>query len=136
MSQAIAQRPPLTKSLWKRLSPTGNAGDAVFRFLMFGVALLMLLIVVGMILALGSHSIDSLRQFGFGFLTGREWDPPNARFGSLPFIYGTLASSLIALLISVPLSLGIAIFLVEQAPPGRVGQRLEHLVHVLITCDH
>ncbi len=130
MSQAIAQRPPLTRSLWKRMSPTGNTGDAVFRFLMFGVALLMLLIVVGMILALGSHSIDSIRQFGFGFLTGREWDPPNARFGALSFIYGTLASSLIALLISVPLSLGIAIFLVEQAPPV-VSRPVTFLVELL-----
>jgi len=130
MSQAIAHRPPLNRSLWKRLSPTGNAGDALFRFLMFSVALLMLLIVVGMILALGSHAVDSLRQFGFSFLTGREWDPPNAQFGALPFIYGTLASSLIALLISVPLSLGIAVFLVEQAPRA-VARPLTFLVELL-----
>ena len=129
-TRVVGQASPLNRSLWKRLSPTGNAGDAVFRFLMFGVALLMLLIVVGMILALGSYSIDSLRQFGFGFLTGREWDPPNARFGALPFIYGTVASSLIALLISVPLSLGIAIFLVEQAPPA-IARPVTFLVELL-----
>ena len=76
----------------------------------------MLLIVVAMILALASHSMPSIRQFGFGFLTGREWNPVNQQFGALAFIYGTVASSLIALVISVPLSLGIAIFLVEQAP--------------------
>ncbi|HXT64113.1 MAG TPA: hypothetical protein VN696_13830, partial [Pyrinomonadaceae bacterium] len=99
------------------LSPTGNAGDAVFRLLMFAAALLVLLIVVGMILALASHAVPSLRGFGFSFLTSREWDPSKNQFGALPFIYGTLASSLIALVISVPLSLGIAIFLVEQAPP-------------------
>lgn len=76
----------------------------------------MLLIVVAMILALASHSTLSMRQFGFSFLTSREWNPPKEVFGALPFIYGTLASSLIALVISVPLSLGVAIFLVEQAP--------------------
>jgi phosphate transport system permease protein len=83
---------------------------------MFGAAFFMLLIVVAMILALASHSMPSIRQFGFGFLTGREWNPVNQQFGALAFIYGTVASSLIALIISVPLSLGIAIFLVEQAP--------------------
>src|SRR4029078_6304499 len=57
-----------------------------------------------------------IRQFGFGFLKGQVWNPNKSEFGALPFIYGTVASSLIALLISVPLSLGIAVFLVEQAP--------------------
>jgi len=104
-------------SNWRRrLSPTGNTGDAIFRGAMFAAAFLMLLVVVAMILALASHSRLSIRQFGFGFLTNREWDPIKGQFGALAFIYGTIVSSLIALIISVPLSLGIAIFLVEQAP--------------------
>lgn len=98
------------------LSPTGNAGDAVFRGLMFGAALLILLIVGVMIIALAVESLPSIREFGFGFLTSREWNPIKNEFGALPFIYGTVVSSLVALLISVPLSLGIAVFLVEQAP--------------------
>src|SRR5919109_3442681 len=102
-------------SNWRRsLSPTGNAGDAVFRSLMFGAALLIFVIVSVMIVALASKSAASIQHFGFGFLTGREWNPVKSEFGALPFIYGTLVSSAIALLISVPLSLGIAIFLVEQ----------------------
>ena len=100
----------------RRLSPTGNTGDAIFRAAMFAAALFVLLIVVAMILALASHSRLSIRQFGFGFLTSREWNPVKDQFGALVFIYGTIVSSLIALIISVPLSLGIAIFLVEQAP--------------------
>ena len=60
--------------------------------------------------------MPSIRQFGFGFLKSQGWDPIKGEFGALPFVYGTVASSLIALLISVPFSLGIAIFLVEQAP--------------------
>ncbi|HYR75316.1 MAG TPA: phosphate ABC transporter permease subunit PstC [Pyrinomonadaceae bacterium] len=100
----------------RRLSPTGNTGDAIFRGAMFAAALFVLLIVVAMILALASHSTLSIRQFGFGFLTSREWNPVKAQFGALAFVYGTIVSSLIALIISVPLSLGIAIFLVEQAP--------------------
>jgi phosphate transport system permease protein len=104
-------------STWRRvLSPTGNTGDAVFRVLMFAAALLMVAIVVATVLALGADSLLSVRQFGFGFLTSQHWDPIKGEFGALPFIYGTVTSSLIALLISVPFSLGIAIFLVEQAP--------------------
>jgi len=103
-------------SFYERLSPTGNFGDAIFRAAMFGTALLVMAIVVAMIVALAAHSTLSIRQFGFGFLTSREWDPIKGEFGALAFIYGTIVSSLIALLISVPLSLGIAIFLVEQAP--------------------
>jgi phosphate transport system permease protein len=100
----------------RRLSPTGNTGDAIFRAAVFASALFVLLIVVAMILALASHSTLSIRQFGFGFLTSREWNPIKDQFGALVFVYGTIVSSMIALIISVPLSLGIAIFLVEQAP--------------------
>src|SRR5207249_1231864 len=102
--------------LRRALSPTGNAGDALFRGLMFFSALLVLLIVGGMIVALAEKSMLSIREFGFGFLTSREWNPVKGEFGALPFVYGTIVSSLIALIISVPVSLGIAIFLVEQAP--------------------
>ena len=102
---------------WRRvLSPTGNTGDAIFRALMFLVALFMVAIVIAMMIALASDSMLSIRQFGFGFLTSSHWNPIKGEFGALPFIYGTIVSSLIALLISVPLSLGIAVFLVEQAP--------------------
>jgi phosphate transport system permease protein len=107
----------VTPSTWRRtLSPTGNLGDAVFRILMLLVALLMVGIVMAMVIALAIDAMPAIRQFGFGFLKGHAWNPIKGEFGALPFIYGTVASSLIALLISVPFSLGIAIFLVEQAP--------------------
>ena len=123
--------PSSFRSNWRRaLSPTGNVGDAVFRALMFGAAALMCVIVILMIAALASHSLTSIRQFGFGFLTNRDWNPVNQQFGALAFVYGTIASSLIALLISVPLSLGIAIFLVEQAPTF-LSRPLTFLVELL-----
>jgi phosphate transport system permease protein len=100
----------------KALSPTGNTGDAIFRVLLSLVALFVLGIVIAMVWALAADSMLSIRQFGFGFLTSSHWNPIRGEFGALPFIYGTVMSSLIALLISVPLSLGIAVFLVEQAP--------------------
>ena len=106
----------LSMNLRQQLSPTGNFGDAIFRIAVFTIALSLVLIVAAMIVALAAHSTLSIRQFGFGFLTNREWDPVKGKFGALAFIYGTIVSSLIALIISVPVSLGIAIFLVEQAP--------------------
>jgi phosphate transport system permease protein len=116
---------------WRRaLSPTGNTGDAVFRAVLFGCAFTVLLIVAAMIAAMASNSRLSLREFGFGFLTSGEWNPVAGRFGALPFIYGTIVSSLVALLISVPLSLGIAVFLVEQAPRP-LARPLTFLVELL-----
>jgi len=102
---------------WRRvLSPTGNTGDAIFRIVMLAMGLFVVAVVIAMVIALASDSMLSVRRFGFAFLTGRQWNPIKGEFGALPFIYGTVVSSLIALLISVPLSLGIAVFLVEQAP--------------------
>lgn len=102
---------------WRRmLSPTGNTGDAIYRTLMLLIALFVVSIVVAMVIALAFDSTLSIKKFGFGFLTGTTWNPVKGEFGALPFIYGTVVSSLIALLISVPFSLGIAVFLVEQAP--------------------
>ena len=104
-------------SSWRKaLSPTGNTGDAVFHIVLGLVALFVLAIVIAMVWALGADSMLSIRRFGFPFLTSTHWNPIKGEFGALPFIYGTVMSSLIALLISVPLSLGIAVFLVEQAP--------------------
>ncbi|MGH9900831.1 MAG: phosphate ABC transporter permease subunit PstC, partial [Pyrinomonadaceae bacterium] len=110
--------------------PTGNTGDAVFRTAMFASAFVLLLIVVTMIVAIAANSLPSIRRFGFGFLTSSAWNPIRGDFGALPFIYGTVVSSIIALLISVPLSLGIAVFLVEQAP-RRVARPVTFLVELL-----
>ena len=116
---------------WRRvLSPTGDRGDAIFRTALFLSALVLLVIVGAMIMALAVNSLPSMREFGFGFLTSREWNPIQGRFGALPFIYGTVVSSVLALLISVPLSLGVAVFLVEQAPP-RLARPITFLVELL-----
>jgi phosphate transport system permease protein len=112
------------------LSPTGNTGDAIFRLVLLAVAWLILLMVLAMIFALAAKSLPSIRQFGLRFITTTDWNPVRGEFGALAFIYGTVMSSLLALLISVPLSLGIAIFLVEQAPP-RFARPITYLVELL-----
>ena len=116
---------------WRRaLSPTGSTGDAVFRGILFLSALVVVLLVASMIVAMYSNSRLSMSEFGWGFLTGREWNPVRHEFGALPFIYGTVMSSIIALVIAVPLSLGVAIFLVEQAP-RRISRPIGFLVELL-----
>ena len=76
------------------------------------------------------YSWPTVERFGLGFLTGSEWKPAQEVFGALPFIYGTVVSSLLAVVISVPISLGIAIFLVEQAPP-RASRPIAFMVELL-----
>lgn len=116
---------------WRRaLSATGSTGDAIFRLILLSSVILILAIIGLMIYQMAANSTLSLRQFGFGFLKGRQWNPIKGEFGALPFIYGTVVSSLIALIIAVPLSLGIAIFLVEQAP-RRLARPLAFLVELL-----
>jgi phosphate transport system permease protein len=116
---------------WRRaLSPTGNFGDALFRGALFCCALLIVAIVVAMFVEMGTNARLSLDAFGFSFLTGRTWDPIRGEFGALPFVYGTLVSSLLALAIAVPVSLGIAVYLVEQSPRA-LARPLTFLVELL-----
>lgn len=89
-----------------------------------------LLIVIAIFYMMVQNSLPTLEKFGLGFLTGREWNPSQERFGALPFIYGTLVSSLIALVLAVPISLGIAIFLVEQAPV-KIARPIAFLIELL-----
>jgi phosphate transport system permease protein len=77
---------------------------------------LVLLLAAGLVVALVWESWEAIRAFGFRFLVTSHWDPVAGEFGALPFVYGTLLSSLLALLIAVPLSLGAAVFLAELAP--------------------
>ncbi|PTT78558.1 phosphate ABC transporter permease subunit PstC [Pelomonas sp. HMWF004] len=90
--------------------------DALFAALSQGAAWLTLLLMVGIIVSLVAGATPALKAFGLGFLTSSEWDPVQEKFGGLVMIYGTLASSFIALAIAVPVSFGIAIFLTELSP--------------------
>jgi len=80
-------------------------------------AILVLIILSGVIIALIQGSLPALQAFGFNFLIEERWNPVTERFGALAPIYGTLVTSLIAMLIAVPLGLLIALFLTELCPP-------------------
>jgi phosphate transport system permease protein len=109
---------------------TNSFGDKVFRTILFAAAAVILLVVGGMIAMMVTNSMPTLQRFGLGFVTGSEWNPAMDQYGALPFVYGTIVSSLIALVISVPVSLGIAIFLTEQASP-RIARPIAFLVELL-----
>ncbi|MBF0154290.1 MAG: phosphate ABC transporter permease PstC [Magnetococcales bacterium] len=92
-------------------------GETLFFNVTRAAAVLTLLLLLAIIVSLVHGSWPSIKQFGVGFLWSGEWNPPQDRFGALIPIYGTLATSLIALLIAVPVSFGIALFLTELSPP-------------------
>lgn len=84
-------------------------------------ALSLFAIVVLIVWMLVQHSQLSRHTFGWSFFKGRDWDPVSGSFGALPFIYGTVVSSLLALLMAVPLSLAVAIFVLDICPPRLRG---------------
>lgn len=94
----------------------GKAGDWIFLNLTRFFAVSVLLMLGGTVASLVYGAWPAIDRFGLGFLWSGEWNPPMERFGALIPIYGTLATSLIALVIAVPVSFGIAIFLTEMAP--------------------
>jgi phosphate transport system permease protein len=99
----------------------GELGDTIFKSLMLlcGIAVLATLALIVYELVLRSG--PSWHAFGFKFFAGSNWDPVNVEFGALPFIYGTLVSSLLALIIAVPLSIGVAVFTTEMCPKALRG---------------
>jgi len=86
-------------------------GDTVYRWMTTGFALCIPILLLFIALEVGVAAWPALKAFGFGFLTSSEWDPPHNVFGAAPAIYGTIVSSIIALVIATPLALGVAIFL-------------------------
>src|SRR6266516_2124820 len=91
-------------------------GDRAFRWLtlLMALSVFVLICLIGYELAHGSQL--AFRKFGWRFLTSSKWDPVNEQFGALPFMFGTLVSSVIALFIAVPLSIATALYLTELAP--------------------
>jgi phosphate transport system permease protein len=91
-------------------------GDRVLHALTFGSAVLVLLVLGGVFVSLVHGSLPALQTFGFGFLTSQTWNPATDVFGAAAPVYGTLLTSAIALLIAVPVGLGISVFLTELCP--------------------
>jgi len=95
----------------------GRFADASFRGLVIASAVSLLVIVALILIQLLKQSAASRSSFGLKFLTTSIWNPVTDKFGAAPFIYGTIVSSFLGILIAVPLSLGTALFLTELCPP-------------------
>ncbi len=114
----VAQRPDAPSAVRTFLTSRGSSSlaDRGFAGLMLVCACSIFVIVGFIFVILILRSRLSLAQFGVSFFTRTAWDPVSGDFGALPFIYGTLATSLLALLMAVPLALGVAIFITELCP--------------------
>jgi phosphate transport system permease protein len=104
--------------------------DAIYRGLLTGAAAIVFLVIGLIVYEAWRGSLPSLRAFGFGFLTGRQWDPVVERFGAFPYIYGTLVTSAIALALALPVGVGSAIFLSELAG-RRIGPAIAFVMELL-----
>ena len=105
-------------------------GDRVFKGLLTVAALAVPILLAFLVFELWDGARLAIGKFGFDFVVTSVWDPVAEKFGALPLIFGTLASSLLALLIAVPLSLGVAIYLTEFAPKA-VRQPVAFLIGLL-----
>jgi len=104
--------------------------DAWYHGLLTALALVVFAVVALIVYEAARGAGPSLRQFGWRFLITTEWDPVAEKFGALPYVYGTLVSSALALLLAVPVGLGTAVYLAELAP-HRVGDAVSFVVELL-----
>ncbi len=107
------ERPPLVPG---RFRGDTHRGDRVFSWITAASASIVILTVLGMTGQMIASSWLSLETFHWQFITSLEWNPVTEQFGALPFIYGTIVSSTVALALAVPVSFGVALFLSELAP--------------------
>jgi len=113
-------------TFWKRL----RAGDEVSIAITFLCAFTVVLVTGLLVYELWGKSAISRHAFGWNFLFTSTWDPVAGQFGSLPFVYGTLVTTALAMIIGIPLGVGAAIFLAELAPPG-LSSALSFLIELL-----
>ena len=107
-----------------------KAGEEVAYLITLTAGVAILLITALVLYELIAQSSLSRHKFGWSFLFSSTWDPVTGEFGALPFIYGTVVTSILALLIAIPLGLGAAIFLAEMAPP-RISNAMTFLIELL-----
>jgi len=105
-------------------------GDEIARLITLLFAVTVVLLTVLLVFELWQESVLARHKFGFDFFRTTTWDPINEQFGALPFIYGTLVTAVVSLLIAVPLGIGAAIFLAELAP-ARLSDTLEFFIDLL-----
>ena len=105
--------------------------EKLFRQSLVAIAGLMVLLVVGIMITLIVESVPSIKALGIKYLWGKTWDPVNNVYGAYPFLLGTLLTSFLALIISIPFSFAIAIYLGEYNPKGWLSNLLKNTVELI-----
>src|ERR1039458_8570236 len=131
MAQVSRERKPAASTVLQKIRTShpraSRIPDAVFAVIILLSAISVFAIVVLVAWELIDKSRLSLHQFGIAFFYGHDWDPVEGSFGAVPFIYGTLLFSFPALLLAVPLSIGVAVYVTEMCP-----QRLRAIISFLV----
>jgi len=113
------------------LSDSQLKWETLFKRLLVAMSVLLLLIVLGVFVTLVVESMPSIKALGIGYLWGKVWDPVQNIYGAYPFLLGTLLTSFIALIISIPFSYAIAIYLGEYNPKGWLSDLLKNTVELI-----
>lgn len=115
----------------RRRPPAEKLVDVGFRQISLVLASMVAIVLLGIFLTVFESSREAIAQFGLNFLTTSAWDPVNEQYGAFTAIYGTLVSSLLSLIIAVPLGLGTAIFITEDLIPASVRNGIGLMVELL-----
>lgn len=105
--------------------------ERIFEITLSAVSSFILLLVIGIFLTLLVSSVPAIRSSGFSFFTGSTWDPVKNIYGSLPFVFGTLITSFLALIISIPFSFAVSLYLGEYQPKGWFSSILRSAIDLM-----
>jgi phosphate transport system permease protein len=130
LAESVRDDAPIARERRRRGFAMRGVGDRVFNSITAILGLSTLVLLFGFATALVIESMPSIRAFGPHFLVSTDWDPVNDLYGAAPFIYGTTVSSLVALTLAVPLSLGVGLCLSELAPDW-LSHKLGFMVELL-----
>jgi phosphate transport system permease protein len=113
------------------LSDSQLKWETIFKRILIAMSVILVLIILGILTTLIKESIPSIKSLGIGFLWGKVWDPVSNIYGAYPFLIGTLLTSFIALIISIPFSYAVAIYLGEYNPKGWLSDLLKNTVELI-----
>jgi phosphate transport system permease protein len=114
-----------------QLSNSQLKWETIFKRLLIAMSVILMLIILGVFATLIIESLPSIKVLGFSYLWGKVWDPVQNIYGAYPFLVGTLLTSFIALIISIPFSFAIAIYLGEYNPKGWLSDLLKNTVELI-----
>jgi phosphate transport system permease protein len=119
------------KSSRLKLSDSQLKWEIIFKRVLIAMSILLVLIIIGVLATLIIESMPSIKALGIGYLWGKVWDPVSNVYGAYPFLIGTLLTSFIALILSIPFSYAIAIYLGEYNPKGWLSDLLKNTIELI-----